>query len=95
MTAATGIMKTTVGNNMSNSPEHRDILGQPLSVGDCVVFPSSNTMYVGTIVKLNPKMIKVQRVGSRSKWEQNKYPADLAKVSGAEVTMYLLKNNAG
>lgn len=78
---------------MSNIPEHRDILGQPLAVGDAVVFPSSNTMYVGTITKLNPKMIKVKRVGSRSKWEQNKYPSDLARVSGAEVTMYLLKNN--
>ena len=75
---------------MSNIPEHRDILGQPLAVGDAVVFPSSNTMYVGTITKLNPKMIKVRRVGSRSKWEQNKYPSDLARVSGPEVTMYLL-----
>ena len=78
---------------MNNIPDHRDILGQPLAVGDAVVFPSSNTMYVGTITKLNPKMIKVKRVGSRSKWEQNKYPSDLARVSGAEVTMYLLKNN--
>lgn len=88
-------MKTTAGKIMSNTPEHRDILGQPLAIGDCVVYPSSNAMYVGTIVKLNPKMIKVRRVGTRSNWEQNKYPDDLAKVSGAEVTMYLLKNNAG
>lgn len=58
---------------MSNTPDHRDLLGQPLAVGDAVVFPSSNTMYVGTVTKLNPKMIKVRRVG-RSKWEQNKYP---------------------
>lgn len=77
---------------MSNAPDHRDVLGQPLAVGDCVVFPSSNSMYVGTVVKLNPKMVKVKRVGTRSTWEQNKYPADLARVSGAEVTLYLLKN---
>lgn len=76
-------------------PEHRDILGQPLAVGDAVVFPSSNTMYVGMITKFNPKMVKVKRVGTKYKWEQNKYPADLARVSGAEVTMYLLKNQAG
>jgi len=73
-------------------PEHQDILGQPLGIGDAVVFPSSNTMYVGTITKLNPKMVKVKRVGTKYSWEQNKYPTDLAKVSGAEVTMYLLKN---
>ena len=73
-------------------PEHKDVLGQQLAVGDCVVYPVSNSMYVGVITKFNPKMVKVKRVGSRSSWEQNKYPADLAKVSGAEVTMYLLKN---
>ena len=73
-------------------PEHQDILGQPLAIGDCVVFPNSNTMYVGIIIKFNPKMIRVRRIGKRSNWEQNKYPSDLAKVSGAEVTIYLLKN---
>lgn len=79
---------------MAVNPEHRDLLGQPLSVGDAVVFPSSNTMYVGTVTKLNPKMIKVRRVG-RSKWEQNKYPQDLVRVSGPEVTMYLLTKSQG
>lgn len=74
-------------------PDHRDILGQPLALGDCVVYPSSNSMYVGTIVKLNPKMVKVRRVGTRTTWEQNKYPQDLARVSGPEVTMYLLSKN--
>ncbi len=81
---------------MTNSiPDHRDVLGQPLAVGDCVVFPSSNTMYVGTVIKLNPKMVKVKRVGKKTSWEQNKYPEDLAKVSGPEVTMYLLTRSQG
>jgi hypothetical protein len=51
-------------------------------------------MYVGTITKLNPKMVKIKRVGTKYSREQNKYPADLAKVSGSEVTMYLLKHSA-
>jgi hypothetical protein len=75
---------------MAVIPEHRDVLGQPLAAGDVVVFPSSNSMYVGTVIKLNPKMVKVKRVGTNYQWEQNKYPSDLAKVSGPEVTMYLL-----
>lgn len=79
---------------MAVNPEHRDLLGQPLSVGDAVVFPSSNTMYVGTVTKLNPKMVKVRRVG-HSRWEQNKYPQDLVRVSGPEVTMYLLTRSQG
>ena len=78
---------------MAVNPEHCDILGQPLEVGDCVVYPSHNTMYIGTVTKLNPKMVKVKRVGAKYYTrEQNKYPADLAKVNGAEVTMYLLKH---
>jgi hypothetical protein len=77
---------------MNNTPDHCDILGQPLNVGDCVVYPSSNTMHVGTVIKLNPKMVKIKRIGTGYKWEQNKYPKDLARVSGAEVTMYLLKH---
>ena len=78
---------------MSAIPEHTDILGQPLEVGDCVVFPSSNTMYIGKIVKLNPKMVKVAKVpGGKYTSEWNKYPGDLAKVSGPEVTMFLLKH---
>lgn len=80
---------------MSNAPDHRDLLGQPLTIGDCVVFPSSNSMYVGTVIKLNPKMVKVKRVGQKYSWEQNKYPQDLVRVSGPEVTMYLLTKSQG
>ena len=70
--------------------EHQDLFGQPLEVGDCVVYPRSNSMTVGTVVKLNPKMVGVKGVGTR--WgDCNKYPAELVKVSGAEVTMYLLR----
>jgi hypothetical protein len=80
---------------MAVIPEHHDVLGQPLALGDCVVFPSSNTMYVGVVTKFNPKMVKVRRVGTKHRWEKNKYPTDLARVSGAEVTMYLLRHNSG
>ena len=77
---------------MKKNFEHNDLLGQPIIEGDCVVFPSSNTMYVGTVTKLNPKMIKVKSVGTKYSWEQNKYPSDIVKVHGEEVTMYLLRN---
>jgi hypothetical protein len=73
--------------------EHNDLFGQPLEIGNCVVYPRSNIMMVGTVAKLNPKMIGVKGAGSR--WgDCNKYPAELVKVSGAEVTMYLLKKTA-
>ena len=76
------------------SIQHSDLFGQPLEVGDCVVYPRSNSMTVGTVAKLNPKMVGVKGVGTR--WGNcNKYPQELVKVSGAEVTMYLLKKSAG
>jgi hypothetical protein len=70
--------------------QHQDLFGQPLEIGDCVVYPRSNSMTVGTVAKLNPKMVGVKGVSSR--WADcNKYPQELVKVSGSEVTMYLLK----
>jgi hypothetical protein len=77
-------------------PEHKDRLGRLLKIGDCVVYPSHNSLSVGTVKKLNPKMIKVVPVGTkhRSSWS-NKYPQDIVVVDGPEVTMYLLKMNAG
>lgn len=71
---------------------HCDLFGQSLAVGDCVVYPNSNGLVVGTVIKLNPKMVKVRRVNVKWDWTSNKYPNDVVKVQGAEVTMYLLKN---
>lgn len=73
--------------------EHTDKLGRILAVGDCVVYPSSNSLNVGTIKKFNPKMITVLEVPT-GKWrgtESNKYPHDIVKVDGPEVTMFLIK----
>lgn len=75
--------------------QHNDLFGQPLEIGDCIVYPRSNMMHVGTVVKLNPKMVGVKAVGAKSWGSCNKYPTELVKVSGAEVTMYLLKNQPG
>ena len=70
--------------------QHSDLFGQPLEPGDCVVYPRSNSMMVGIVAKLNPKMVGVKGAGTR--WgDCNKYPQELVKVSGSEVTMYLLK----
>lgn len=74
-------------------PEHRDKLGRVLQVGDAVCYPSQNSLELGTVKKLNPKMVKVWEVGRHSKWYNgsNKYPQDLVKVDGPEVSIYLLK----
>lgn len=73
-------------------PQHKDKLGRILVPGDCVVYPQQNSLGIGTVKKLNPKMVKVCKIGS--KWEQNKYPEDIVKVDGPEVSMYLLLNSS-
>ena len=70
-------------------PEHKDKLGRLLSVGEYVAYPDSNALLLGTIVKLNPKMVKIKPL-SKS-WEVNKYPDDTLRVDGPELTWYLLK----
>ncbi len=75
-------------------PEHRDKLGRLLKVGDCVAYPSSNSLIIGTIKKINPKMIGVAQVGKKSRNPSNKYPSDLVLLDGPEVTMFLLKASA-
>lgn len=76
---------------MAKIPEHKDKLGRELAVGDAVCYPSSNMLYIGTVIKLNNKMVKVQKVGSRGH-ESNKYPDDIIKLEGADITFYVLQN---
>lgn len=78
---------------MKATIEHKDKLGLPLAEGDCVAYPESNSLSIGTIIKLNPKMIKVVRVGAKGYWARgtNKYPSDVVKLEGEAVTFYLLQ----
>jgi hypothetical protein len=79
---------------MNNSkPVHNDLLGQQLSIGDCVVFSINSGLSLATVVKLHPKMVRIKRVDPKWAWSMNKYPHALVKVHGAEITMYLLKNS--
>ena len=71
-------------------PEHKDILGRVLAVGDHVAYADSNAMRLGRIDKLNPKMV---RVTTGRGWNPNinKYPIDIVKLDGPDLVMYLLK----
>ena len=72
---------------------HKDKLGRVLNIGDVVCYPDRNSLEFGTVRKINPKMITVWEIGRRGTWYggSRKYPQDLIKVDGPEVTMYLLK----
>ena len=70
--------------------EHTDIMDQPLAIGDAVACPSYNTLLIGFVKKINPKMIGVEFAGYHS--HKNKYPKDLIKVDERMATLYLLKH---
>jgi hypothetical protein len=74
--------------------KHPDKLGRNLEMGDCVVYPQSNSMMIGTVIKFTPKMITVKTINSGGwrGWETRKYSSDVIKIEGPEVTMYLIKN---
>lgn len=72
-------------------PEHKDKLGQTIVVDDFVAFPVGNSLQVGKVTKINPKMIKVEKLPARqygSEW--NKYPSDIIKIDSSLTTLYLL-----
>lgn len=76
--------------------EHKDKLGRVLKVGDCIAYPNGNSLEIGTIKKLTPKMLIVVKVGFKGRWESDghrKYPYDAVLLEGADVTLYLLKGD--
>ena len=79
---------------MKPTPVHLDKLGREIAVGDAVCYPDRNKLEFGTVKKLHAKMITVWEAGQTNYlWYSGskKYPQDLVKVDGPEVTMYLLK----
>lgn len=78
---------------------HYDKFGTQLKIGDAVVFPHTNKLFVGTVIKFNTVMVKVKsidKIASKYSWrevsnELNKYPSDLSIIDSSTVTMYVLK----
>ena len=71
-----------------------DFLKLKLDIGDSVVFipPYSKTMTLGRVVAFSPKMVRVVYHDWKNREiESNRYPGELVKVDGPDLTMYLLK----
>jgi len=73
-------------------PQHCDIIGSPIRENDIVAFLYyGHSMTVGRVEKLNPKMVRVRRIGSKN--YKSVYPQDCVRLDGEAVTMWLLKND--
>jgi hypothetical protein len=73
-----------------NDVIRKDILGTAIKVGDIVAYPDHNNMRIGTVTKINPKMINVVAIGRRV--PDRNYPTDLLVVDDPKITMYLLQH---
>jgi hypothetical protein len=54
-----------------------------------------NSMVIGKIRKINPKMIGITRFGPDWPKQSNKYPAEIILLDGPEVSLYLLQTSKG
>lgn len=72
--------------------QHFDRIGKVLTVGDIVAYPDSNHLEIGQIVKLNPKKLTITCIEQGKKtFRRIKFPSDLVKLEGLELTVFLLK----
>lgn len=72
---------------------HKDRLGVVIKLGDVVAYPHQNSLHIGIVIRMNPKMVKVKHVVKKSRFEPpelNRYPKDCVILKGSEVSMFLL-----
>lgn len=77
------------------TPVHKDKLGREINLDDCVAVAHHNGMEIAKVVKINPKMVKVEILNVEKRtWysgEHNKYGTQMVVIDSQDVTMYLLK----
>ena len=74
--------------------EHKDLLGREVKVDDYVAFTHHNSLYVGQVIKVTPKQVRVVPVG-HGYWRTEgmlKYTSQCCLVGGPELTYHILKN---
>jgi hypothetical protein len=74
--------------------DHRDLLGREVNEGDAVAYTHHNSLYVGKVIKITPKQVRVIDMLSNYRQDQGylKYTNQCVLIGGPELTMHLLKN---
>jgi hypothetical protein len=72
---------------------HHDLLGREVKEDDCVAFCHHNTLYVGKVIKVTPKQVRVVPMGTQYRNETGylKYTSQCVLVGGPDLTMWILK----
>jgi hypothetical protein len=74
--------------------DHRDLLGREVKVDDYVGFCHHNSLYVGKVIKITPKQVRVVNLFSnyRSDTGLLKYTNQCVLIGGPELTYMILKH---
>lgn len=74
--------------------DHRDLLGREVAEGDAVAYTHHNSLYVGKVIKITPKQVRV--IDMLSKYRNDtgylKYTNQCVLIGGPDLTAHLLKN---
>ncbi len=76
------------------SGQHLDLLGREVNEGDAVGFCHHNQMYVGKVIKITPKQVRVVNLVSKYRDDTGylKYTNQCVLIGGPDLTLHLLKN---
>jgi hypothetical protein len=74
--------------------EHKDLLGREVKIDDYVGFCHHNSMYVGKVIKITPKQVRVLPVLTQYRHTEGllKYTNQCVLIGGPELTYLLLKH---
>ena len=74
--------------------DHKDCLGRVVNIEDYVAFSHHNTLYVGKVIKVTPKQVRVIPLLTDYRRDEGylKYTAQCCLVGGPELTYHILKH---
>ena len=74
--------------------DHRDLLGREVKENDAVAYTHHNSLYVGKVIKVTPKQVRVVPLLSKYRAETGylKYTNQCVLIGGPDLTAHLLKN---
>lgn len=79
----------------TTSNMHCDLLGRKVNEGDHVAFTHHNSLFVGKVIKVTPKQVRVIPIGTkiyRADSGYLKYTDQCVLIGGPELTYHLLRN---
>ena len=82
---------------MAKEVEHKDILGNPITESSKLAVSHHNSLKICSIVKLNPKMLRVKPINAGQYYRGEGYlvyPSQTVVVDGPDVMAYILRGDA-